>query len=292
MLYPIDPPQPTPGKKQVAALVVLNPAQSRRLVAKGAVACPIVQKAYKNGMIIIARGITNAFVTEEFFNITIANKANQTVGLIGQGMTNVTTTPPPSEWHVIEKGKVIEGADSNVEILKFKKGDVVIKGGNAIDHTGLTGTYASSLKCGTMGMSWPVVTPRGGEFIVPVSLEKMVPCVMTAAQHTGVYHFKYSTGLPAKIVPLIEAKAVTEIEAFVILCGVRAYNVGSGGVAGSEGSVHLTLEGDENKIEKAMELVKSLREEPPVTMPDGYKIIDPAEYDYDAQAQLDTLGGI
>ena len=38
MLYPVDPPQPTPGKKQAAALVVLNPAQSRRLVAKGAVA--------------------------------------------------------------------------------------------------------------------------------------------------------------------------------------------------------------------------------------------------------------
>ncbi|HUU41686.1 MAG TPA: hypothetical protein VMW42_12150, partial [Desulfatiglandales bacterium] len=80
MLYPVDPPQPTPGKKQAAALVVLNPAQSRRLVAKGAVACPIVQEAYKNGMIIIARGITNAFVTEEFFDITIENKANQTLG--------------------------------------------------------------------------------------------------------------------------------------------------------------------------------------------------------------------
>ena len=267
MLYPVDPPQPTPGKKQAAALVVLNPAQSRRLVAKAAVACPIVQKAYKNGMIIIARGITNAFVTEEFFNISIDNKANQTLGFIGQGMTNITTTPPPSTWHVIENGKVIEGADSNVEILKFKKGE-------------------------TMGMSWPVVTPRGAEFIVPVSLEKMVPCVMTAAQHTGVYHFKYSTGLPAKIVPLPEAKAITEIEAFAILYGVRAYNVGSGGVGGSEGSVHMTLEGDEDKIEQVMELVKSLREEPPVTMPDGYKITDPAEYDYDAQAQLDTLGGL
>ena len=292
MFYPIDPPQPTPGKEQAAALVVLNPAQSRRLVAKGAVASPIVQDAYKNGMIIIARGITNAFVTEEFFDISIENKANQTVGFIGQGMTNATSTPPPATQHVIKKGKVIEGADSNVEILKFKKGDVVIKGGNAIDHTGLTGTHASSLKCGTMGMSWPVVTPRGAEFIIPVSLEKMVPCVMTAAQHTGVYHFKYSTGLPTKIVPLLEAKAITEIEALAILCGVRAYHVGSGGIAGSEGSVHLSLEGDEDKIEQAMELVKSLRNEPPVNMPEAYKIEDPENYDYNAQAQLDTLEGI
>ena len=67
---------------------------------------------------------------------------------------------------------------------------------------------------------------------------------------------------------------------------------GSGGVGGSEGSAHMTLEGDEDKIEQVMELVKSLKDEPPVTMPDGYKITDPAEYDYDAQAQLDTLGGL
>jgi hypothetical protein len=98
--------------------------------------------------------------------------------------------------------------------------------------------------------------------------------------------------MPAKIVLLPEAKAITEIEAFAILYGVRAYNVGSGGVAGSEGSVHITLEGDEDKIEQAMELVKSLRDEPPVTMPDGYGVTDPADYDYDAQAQLDTLGGL
>jgi hypothetical protein len=291
MFYPLEPPRPTQGKKQAAALVVLNPSQSRRLVAKGAVACPIVQKAYQNGLIIIARGITNAFVIEEFFNITIGNKANQTAGFVGRGMTNATTTPPPSTWHVIEKGRVIEGADANVEILRFKKGDVLIKGANAVDHTGLTGTYASSLKCGTMGMSWPIITPRGGEFIIPVSLEKMVPCVMTAAQHTGVYHFKYSMGLPAKLVPLPEAKAVTEIQALALLCGVTAYHVGSGGVAGSEGSVHLALEGDEDRIEQAMELVKSLGHEPPLAMPDGYGIADPAQYDYDAQAQLDVLGG-
>ena len=292
MFYPLEPPLPTPGKKQAAALVVLNPSQSRRLVAKGAVACPIVQNAYRNGLIIIARGITNAYVIEELFNITIGNKANQTVGFVGRGMTNVSATPPASAWRVIEKGRVVEGADSNVEIFRFKKGDVLIKGANAIDHTGLTGTCACSLKCGTMGMSWPIITPRGGEFIIPVSLEKMIPCVMTAAQHTGIYHFKYSTGVPIKLVPLPEAKAVTEIEALALLCSVKAYHVGSGGVAGSEGSVHLALEGDEDKIEQAMELVKSLGHEPPVAMPDQYKITDPARYDYDAQAQLDVLGGL
>ncbi len=292
MFYPVDPPRSTPGAEQSAALLVLNPAQSRRLVAKGAIATPLFQKAFKAGMIVIARGITNAYLSEELFDISIGNKANQTIGLIGQGSTNATTAPPPCTWHVLDKGKVIEGADSNVEMLKLKKDDLVIKGANAIDSTGLTGTYASSLKCGTMGAAWPLVTPRGAHFLVPVSLEKLIPCVMTAARHTGVYHFQKSMGLPAKIVPLVEAQAVTEIESLALLCGVRAYAVGAGGVAGSEGSVHLTVEGDADKVEAAFELVKSLKDEPPVGMPDSYKVSDPADFDYDAQAQLDTLDGM
>jgi len=115
MFYPIDQPQPTPGVNQATAHVILNTAQSRRLVAKGAVSNPIVQNAYNNGMVIIARGITNAYVSEEFFNISIENKTNQTAGFVGEGATNATSTPPPCTWHVIEKGKVLEDADSNVE---------------------------------------------------------------------------------------------------------------------------------------------------------------------------------
>ena len=291
MFYPIEIPKPSPDRKQATALVILNPAQSRRLVAKGAVASPIFQRAYKKGMVIIARGITNAYLCEELFGISIDNKANQTVGLIARGATNCANTPPPCTWHVIDRGQVMEGADANVEIGKFVKGDVVVKGANAIDHTGMTGTYASSLKCGTMGATWPYVTPRGGEFIVPVSLEKMVPCVMTAAQHSGIYHFDRSMGLPAKIVPLLEAKAITEIEALAILFGVKAYHIGSGGVAGSEGSVHLAIEGDEDKVSQAFDLCLSLKDEAPVGFPDASVISDPADYQYDAQAQLDALGG-
>lgn len=292
MFYPVEIPKPSPDKKQAAALVILNPAQSRRLVAKGAVASPIFQRAYKNGMVIIARGITNAYVCEELFSISIENKANQTVGLVARGATNSAGTPPPCTWHVINGGKIVEDADANVEIGKFVRGDVVVKGANAIDHTGLTGTYASSLKCGTMGATWPYVTPRGGEFIIPVSLEKMVPCVMTAARHSGVFHFDKSMGLPAKIVPLVEAKAITEIEALAILCDVKAYQTGSGGVAGSEGSVHLAIEGDEDKVNRAFDLCLSLKDEAPVGMPDASVLSDPVDYQFDAQTQLDELGGM
>jgi hypothetical protein len=292
MFYEVTVPEPRPGGKRISALVVLNPSESRRLLAKATVALPEVQNAWNKGMIIIGRGVTNAYVTEEFFNIKVEPKAGQTVGMICGGITNANSGPPPCTWHVIRNGEVVEGADSNVEILNFGPEDVFIKGANAIDKDGTAGVYVSSVKAGTIGVAWPIVTPRGSQLIIPVSLEKMVPSVIEAAKHTGLYHFKYSTGLPIKLIPVPLAKVVTEIQAFALLTGVEAYHIGSGGVGGSEGAVHLSLEGDEESVEKAFELAKSVKGEPPVTMPETLFVSAAEDFNYDAVDQLATLKGI
>jgi hypothetical protein len=292
MFYPVQIPEPKPGEKRISALVVLNPSESRRLVSKAAAALPEVQRAMKDGMVIIGRGITNAYVTEELLKTKVEPKAGQTVGLICRGIANVHSGPPPCTWHVIHKGKVVEGADSNVEVLKFGPDDVFIKGANAIDLQGNAGIWVSGLKGGTIGMSWPVVTPRGAHLIQPVGLEKLVPSVHEAALHSGIYHFKYSMGLPGKIVPVTTSMVVTEIQAFAILAGVRAYHISSGGVGGSEGAVVLTLEGEEEKVKKGFELAKSIKGEPPVTMPSQFKVTSPSDYQYDAMKQHALLGGV
>jgi hypothetical protein len=290
MFYEVE--VPNTEKKEASAMVVLNASESRRLLAKAIVMLPEVQNAWKKGTIIIARGITNAYVTEELFHIKVEPKAGQTVGLVCNGIANANSGPPPSTWHVIRRGGPVEGADSNVEILGFGPDDVFIKGANAVDNEGNAGIYSSSVKGGTIGMAWPIVTPRGSHLIVPVGLEKMVPSVIEAARHTGIYHFKYSTGLPVKLVPVPLAKAVTEVQAFAILAGVRAYHIGSGGVGGSEGSVHLSLEGDEDRIQKAFDLVKSIKGEPPVSLPHTFFVSSAENFGYDASAQLATLKGV
>ena len=292
MFYEAQIPEPKPGTKKISALVVLNPPESRRLLAKATVAAPEVQNAWKNGIIIIGRGITNAYVTEELLRTIVEPKAGQTVGLVCNGFANSNVGPPPCPWHVIHKGKVIEGADSNVEILKFGPEDVFIKGGTAVDMQGNVGIWVSGLKGGTIGMCWPIVTPRGSHLIQPVGLEKLVPSVDEAAHHSGIYHFKYSMGLPGKIVPITTSKVITEIQAFAILAGVRAYHISSGGVGGSEGAIALTLEGEEEKVLKAFELAKSVKGELPVTLPTRFKLSSPADYNYDAMAQHATLEGV
>jgi len=292
LFYEVDYPQPEPGRKQTSTLVVLNPSESRRLLAKATVVLPEVQKAYKDGMIIIARGITNAFVTEELFGISVEPKAGQTVGMVCNGITNANSGPPPCTWHVIRQGKVVEGADSNVEILDFGGDDVFIKGANAIDSEGNVGVFSSSVKGGTIGMAWPIVMPRGCHLIMPVSLEKLIPSVFEAAKHSSIYRFKYSTGLPAKLIPVPTGKVVTEIQALAILAGVRSYHLASGGVGGSEGAVVLAIEGDDDRVEKAFELIKSIKGEPLVTLPDTFFVSSAADYNYDALAQLATLKGV
>jgi hypothetical protein len=290
MFYEVE--VPKPRNKGISAMAVLNASESRRLLAKATAALPEVKNAWKNGTIIIARGITNAYVTEELFHISVEPKAGQTIGLVCNGITDANPGPPPSTWHVIRKGKPLEGADSNVEILSFGPEDVFIKGANAVDAEGNAGVYSSSVKGGTIGMAWPIVTPRGSHLIIPVSLEKMVASVMEAAEHTGIYRFTYSTGLPVKLMPVPLAKVVTEIQAFAILAGVRAYHIGSGGVGGSEGSVHLAVEGEEENVEKAFELVKSIKGEPPVSLPDRFVVSSAADYNFDAAAQLATLKSV
>jgi hypothetical protein len=289
MFYEVRLPEPRADKKKIAALVILNPAESRRLLAKATAALPEVQNAWKNGLIIIARGITNAYVTEEFFKIAIEPKAGQTAGLICNGIANNHDGPPVCKWHVIAKGKPVENADSTVEIQKFGPEDVMIKGANAVDMEGNAGIWTCGVKGGTIGMCWPIITPRGSHLIQPVGLEKLIPSVAEAANHSGIHHFKHSMGAPGRIVPVTTSKVITEIQAFAILAGVQAYPIASGGVGGSEGCVCLTIEGEEEKVEKAFEIAKSVKGEPPVTVPEKYSISSAADYGYDAAKQYACL---
>ena len=140
MFYKVNIPETS---DPVAAMITLNPSESRRLIAKATVALPEVKAAMKKGWIIIARGITGAYVSEEMFNIKVNPKSQQTVGIISRGMMNANNTPPPCTMHVVHDGKVVENADSNVEILNFGSNDVFIKGANAIDAQGNAGIMAS-----------------------------------------------------------------------------------------------------------------------------------------------------
>ena len=108
------------------------------------------------------------------------------------------------------------------------------------------------------------MSARGCKLIVPVGLEKLIPSVPEAARLCGQGTFYYSQGTRVGIIPLVNAKVVTEIQAFRILFGLEAHHVGGGGVNGSEGSVVIVAEREKEGLDRAIRLIESIKGEPPL----------------------------
>jgi hypothetical protein len=275
----------------VRALVSLTPAESKRLIAKGVAVLPEVRRALEKGIVVIARGTTNAFVAEEVAGVKVEPKCHYAAGVILDG--ELSANPPGIRMKPIalRRGKPT-GLSPAEALQEFGEEDVFIKGANAVDPEGNAGVLAAGERGGTIGEALPVVLPRGSYLIMPVGLEKLIPSVEQAARACGIFRFKYSTGLPAGLVPVSNALVVTEVQAFRALTGVEAVPVAAGGIAGSEGTAVLALEGDESQIERALSLVKSIKGEPPVGRPAARVNPPAADLGYQAQPQWQTLHSV
>ena len=248
----------------VSALVALTPSESKRLLAKAVASMPEVRRAMYQGIIIVAKGTTDAFVAEELLGSQF-NKGEYTAGVVtgGAPRVNVATLPKP---YVLRKGKA-EDISISEALKEFGPEDVFIKGANAVDMAGNAGILVTSNVAGTIGAALPVVTPRGSHLIMPVGLEKLIPSVPEAARKCGISRFKYATGSSPGMVPVVSGEVVTEVQALAVLCRVRATHVASGGVGGSEGTVVLVLEGGDDSVQRAFALVQSIKGEPRVEGP-------------------------
>jgi len=247
----------------VKALVTLTPYESRRLIGKAVSKMDIVQNAFKKGIIVIATSISTAYVAEELLGIKM-EKEKFTYGVVSRGRLCVTPKSNKPKPIVIKKGKVLE--DVGYEIFEeFGPEDVFIKGANALDPAGNVGVLVASPTGGTIGNALRYLLPRGSHIIVPIGLERLIPfSVYEVAEFTGIKNYKYGLGMYAALIPIPNAKAITEIEAYQILANVDAIPIAAGGVSGSEGSITLVLEGDEESVKKAFEITKEIKGEPPL----------------------------
>lgn len=248
--------------ESVRGLVVLNPAESKRLIAKGVAALPEVKHALKKGRVIIARGTTNAFIAEEILGKTIP-KVNYAAGIVSSGQLKAVPEQDRLEPVLLENGELSKKSYHEV-LQEFDVGDVFIKGANAVDIWGNAGILVGDSRSGTIGSAWPTLMARGCILIVPVGLEKLIPSVTEAAEGCGINRWKYCMGTRVGFVPLTNALVITEVEALEVLTGVVATHTASGGIGGSEGAVVLALEGSDEEVSQAFELVKSLKGEAPV----------------------------
>ncbi|HWR45633.1 hypothetical protein [Sporomusa sp.] len=250
------------------AFIVVTPYESRRLIAKAVVQLPEIKEALTNGWIVVATGSTNGYVAEELLGSPLI-KENFISGHITLGETWNTPDNPDYIFPIVLHKGVRKDIRAEQALELFSDKDVFIKGANAVDSQFNAAVFMAHHAGGTIGSALGTLYARGARLIMPVGMEKMIPSVAEAVKHSGNRSYTYSTGSPIGMMPIINAVVVTEIQALTTLFGVQAYHIGSGGIAGSEGSVVVIIEGEAEKVKKAFEFVQSIKGEKPLLRPNG-----------------------
>lgn len=252
---------------------VLNPSQSRRLIAKGIVALPQIQNALASGHIYISRGSTNAYVLEELYRILKIekpfNKGDLMAGQIIPGnkfMKWWINKGNKIDEVLFKEGKPVEFEDRVKEIRKFRQGDIFIKGANAIDTEGIPAVLVGGKDGGTIGTLQGILQAKGIELICPVGLEKLVFHNVQEAQLVmGTENMDMpAEGIPCGLIPMPFATTITEMEALEVLFECEVFHVASGGLGGAEGSISLLVEAyDDEEMKQIVQFMDKISSEAP-----------------------------
>ena len=250
-----------PRPDRLRALFVFTPPESKRFIAKAVARLPEVQTAGAEGEVAIGHGATNVCVAEEIFG-ECPDRDSYLSGLIINRILCVTQAEEKPPMLVWRKGVRVPPGPTMEETLRdFGAGSVFIKGANAVDPDRNVGMLVANPAGGTIGWSYGILSARGSHLIVPVGLEKLIPSVREAARSCGQDTFYYCQGIRVGMIPIMNAKVVTEIEAFRILFDLEAIHIGGGGLQESQGSVVLVAEGEKEKLDQAIALIESIKGE-------------------------------
>jgi hypothetical protein len=244
------------------ALFTLTSSESKRLLGKAVAALPEVQQAKDNGYLVIGRGSTNAFIIEELMKSKM-DKERYIAGQIIRGVLCVLGPDQRNKPVTFHKGE-IQAVEPGAVMDKLVPGDILIKGANAVDPFGNVGVLMAGPGGGTMGQFYMGLKAQGVATIYPVGLEKLIPSVEEAARYGGKLMLGRTIGCRVGMACVADGRIVTEIEAIDTLFGLKAIHYSSGGWGGAEGSVTLIVEGEDDEVNRCMDLIEEIKGEPPL----------------------------
>jgi hypothetical protein len=253
--------EPPAERAMVQARIVLTVAEGKRLIAKAVAQMPEVRRAREKGTLIITKGTTNTYVAEEITGETIRHGAF-VYGRVypSKGGTPLSETEPVGEI-VYVKGERRRDLSLQEAVAGLQPGDVVIKGGNALDYANRTaGVYIGSATGGTTGTIMPYLVARKAQLIIPIGLEKQCALPVLDIQLMMRTPMESLNSIPSMF--LLTGTIVTEIEAFKILSSVSAFQTGAGGIGGAEGAVHFLVRGSREQVQEALRVAASVEGEP------------------------------
>ena len=145
----------------VSGAFVLTPAAGKKLIGMAVAALPEVRAAYEKGRLAIANGTTTGYVIEALTGQPV-KKFEYCVGVVAHGIFGEN----PDNDHTLmfwDKGKAtkLPFAQFLTELRKFERGDVFIKGANAIDPQGCAGGLQTNPNGGSWADAFGFITARG-----------------------------------------------------------------------------------------------------------------------------------
>ncbi|MHA1791048.1 MAG: hypothetical protein ACTSVI_00300 [Promethearchaeota archaeon] len=249
--------------------VALNPSRSKRLIAKGVM--ELVKKRIKQGYsVLVTRGSTNAYVIDEIFKYLGMKRdfplSNFIIGEVIDDAKALWTNPRdkrvPEFLIKDKKARMVKDRNELLEIAReMKLGDVIIKGGNAIDKNGNVGVLIGNKQwAGTIGTLYPIIKAKGIDLMIPIGLEKMVMSDLESiSKYSGSLRNKFCFGISCGMF-IINGIVITEIDALKLLFDVDVLHMASGGLGSAQGSVVLMIESsNDDVLEKCKDfLVKEI----------------------------------
>ncbi|MFB0560367.1 MAG: hypothetical protein ACETWM_03870 [Candidatus Lokiarchaeia archaeon] len=250
------------------AQVSLTPTESKKLISKATVKLDEVQKALKDGTVIIHPSTTTSFIMEELGKKTRGITCGAVVprgtcfaleAILDFNIAEGIEVPELFMPWVLKNGELLKEATYKEALKEIGPEDVYIKTGNALDLQGNVGVLIGSRAGGTVGVAYMVCKARGTHIILPIGLEKLIPIpVREASREAGIARMDYSMGLPVGLFP-IDGTVITEVEAINILTGATAVPISAGGIQGAEGAVTLVIKGDEKSVKNAIGILEEVK---------------------------------
>ncbi|MBF0461266.1 MAG: hypothetical protein HQL87_07715 [Magnetococcales bacterium] len=243
------------------AVVVVRPEEGRRLIGQAVAGLPQVQAHTQAGRMVIVGSTTTRYVAWALTGLD-PGQESFAVGWIRDGTLGETPRAGRGTGPLLfEEGVLTRGWPAPL-LDRFGSGDIYIKGANAIDAQGNAAVLVASPAGGTIGAALAILLARGGELILPVSLQKTIPSVPAACGLLGQGRVNRVMGSAVGYIPIMAgcATLITEIDALRLLSGVQATPVAAGGVDDCTGAIVLHLQGSQDQVDQAWNLLTSLRE--------------------------------
>ena len=111
---------------------------------------------------------------------------------------------------------------------------------------------------GTITTDLPSIIGRRASLIIPIGLEKRISGDLD--QIANKVNLPGNKGY--RLLP-IPGEVVTEIEALMLLTGVRVEMIAAGGVCGAEGGIWVNVEGSEEQVLETERIIQLVSSEPP-----------------------------